>query len=564
MWILGINIGHNGSTALFKDKELIFYIEEERLSREKYDGNPYLGMAKAYEYTDHIDHLVICATDNNFGALRWNNENPYSIFIRKMQPKIPFELHAYGDFHHATHAFTAFYNSGFDRAACIVVDGAGSGSPGFDGTIKDQSWEVESVWSMEYPSNIVCHLKHYGWNNPNGFTLDEGGAAVEISDSHGIVKSYEAVTRFLGFHPIEAGKTMGLAPYGKPNDQLEPISVGKFNNRNFIKPGFPAGNVLRVDLNPSLSQQDGSTDWHTDPSLVTDEQRDLAYAVQKSSEQRVIEIIRYAVETTGMKKIVVSGGYGLNCVANYEYLKAFPDVEFYVEPISHDGGNVVGACLFTYYSTTGDQEPYKISSLYLGPEPKYVDLYVEGIEIKDSSVESVAKLLAENNIVAIFQGRSEAGPRALGNRSILFNPTVPDGKDIVNRVKRREWFRPFAGSVLKEKASDWFDLKTLDESPFMMYAVDVKEDKRDQIPSITHVDGTCRVQTVTEEQNKHYYQLIKEFETLTSIPVLFNTSFNLAGDPLIENVKEAVECLKNSEIEYLWLPEIGKLVVCKN
>jgi carbamoyltransferase len=178
----------------------------------------------------------------------------------------------------------------------------------------------------------------------------------------------------------------------------------------------------------------------------------------------------------------------------------------------------------------------------------------------DTSAADVAKLIAEGNIVTLFQGRSEAGPRALGNRSILFDPTVKDGKDIVNIIKKREWFRPFAGSCLAEKAGEWFDLRTKDETPFMMYAVDVLENKRDLIPAITHVDGTCRVQTVTAEQNKHYYELISEFDKIKGVPILFNTSFNLAGDPLVEKLVEALDTLKRSDMKYLWLPEIGKLL----
>jgi carbamoyltransferase len=161
----------------------------------------------------------------------------------------------------------------------------------------------------------------------------------------------------------------------------------------------------------------------------------------------------------------------------------------------------------------------------------------------------------------MYQGRSEAGPRALGNRSILFDPTVKNGKDIVNEVKHREWFRPFAGTVLAEKVSDWFDLRSKKETPFMMYAVDVVKDKLEVIPAITHVDGTCRVQTVTKEQNKHYYELIEEFEKIKGVPILFNTSFNLGGDPLVETVTEALDTLRRSELKYLWLPEIGKLAI---
>jgi len=160
----------------------------------------------------------------------------------------------------------------------------------------------------------------------------------------------------------------------------------------------------------------------------------------------------------------------------------------------------------------------------------------------------------------LYQGRSEAGPRALGNRSILFDPTVIDGKDIVNKVKHREWFRPFAGSVMAEHAAEWFDFRSRTDSPFMMYAVNVLKDKQAMIPAITHVDGTCRIQTVTSEQNPHYYELISEFNKLKGVPILFNTSFNLAGDPLVETVKEALTTMEQSEMQYLWFPEIGKLL----
>ena len=178
----------------------------------------------------------------------------------------------------------------------------------------------------------------------------------------------------------------------------------------------------------------------------------------------------------------------------------------------------------------------------------------------DAEPENIAEIISLGNIVAIAQGRSEIGPRALGNRSILFDPRNPKGKEIVNQVKKREYFRPFAGTVLKEYAKEWFDMDKLDESPFMMYAVDVLPEKKDQIPSIIHVDGTCRIQTVTSEQNKNYYDLISEFYKLTGVPILFNTSFNLAGDTMVETIDDAFYTLRNSQINYMYLPEIGKLI----
>jgi carbamoyltransferase len=562
MWLMAINVGHNGATALYKDSELIFYIEEDRLSRLKYDGNPFMGMEKALEYTKEIDFLILCGTRNAFGLVPWTGEDAYTCYLRKHQPQHKFETVKLGDEHHMTHAACAFYNSGFTDAAALVIDGAGSGFelPDMD-TLKHETWEVESIWNCSYPAGLEKKLVNYGTNLVDSFSLEDNGTIIEMSDAHGITKSYEAVTQYLGFHAIEAGKTMGIAPYGKPNDSII-IDDGKFNNRNFIKPKFPAGNVIRCDLNPELKEHEGDISWHSDPDLIDDYRKDLAYAVQKSTERRVIELIKKTIELTGKKQIVMAGGYVLNCVANYEFLKEFPDVEFYHEPCSHDGGTVMGACQYVYRKVTGDTTPAPLTSLYLGPSNSinYEETDFDGFLQTDATAADVAKLIADGNIVTLFQGRSEGGPRALGNRSILFDPTVENGKDIVNEVKKREWFRPFAGSCLAEQANEWFDLAGRKESPYMMYAVDVLKDKQDKIPAITHVDGTCRVQTVTQEQNPHYYELISEFNKIKNVPVLFNTSFNLAGDPLVETVAEALDTLARSEIEYLWLPEIGKLV----
>lgn len=196
-----------------------------------------------------------------------------------------------------------------------------------------------------------------------------------------------------------------------------------------------------------------------------------------------------------------------------------------------------------------------MKSLYLGPTYDLSD--IEGL---DTSYEQVANLISNRNIVAIFQGRSEAGPRALGNRSILYDPRDPDGKDHVNTIKKREAFRPFAGTILKEYVHDWFDMAGLEESPFMMYAVDAHPNIRECIPAILHIDYTCRIQTLTREQNEHYYNLIDAFYKQTNVPILFNTSFNLAGEPLVETPEDALKTFNDSEIKYLYFPEIQKLI----
>lgn len=176
----------------------------------------------------------------------------------------------------------------------------------------------------------------------------------------------------------------------------------------------------------------------------------------------------------------------------------------------------------------------------------------------------IVDLIDKKNIVSIFQGKTEAGPRALGNRSILYDPRDSDAKEFVNSVKRREWWRPFAASVLLEHAHEWFEMLTIKESPFMMYAIPVKEEKKELIPGVLHVDDTCRIQTVTEEQNYHYYNLIKTFYSRTNIPMLFNTSFNLAGEVICHTLYDAFTTISNSRIEYLYLPEENKLYTCLN
>ncbi len=175
--------------------------------------------------------------------------------------------------------------------------------------------------------------------------------------------------------------------------------------------------------------------------------------------------------------------------------------------------------------------------------------------MSSTDAKEMAQHISEQNVIAIYQGKYEAGPRALGNRSFLYDPRDPKGKEKVNKIKQRQWYRPFAASVMLEHAHDWFEMLTLKESPYMMYAVEIKEDKRELIPAVTHVDNTCRIQTVTREQNPHFYDLINEFYKLTGIPMLFNTSFNLANEPICNIEIRAVDMAERAGIQYLYFPE---------
>jgi len=182
-------------------------------------------------------------------------------------------------------------------------------------------------------------------------------------------------------------------------------------------------------------------------------------------------------------------------------------------------------------------------------------------DVVQTGPKEIAEILANRNVVAIYQGQAEAGPRALGNRSILYDPRDPDGRDVVNKIKKREYFRPFAGSVLEDKASEWFDMATLKSSPYMMYAVQALDERRNLMPGLQHNDGTSRIQTVNESQNKNYYNLIKEFDKITGVPMLLNTSFNLAGDTLVQTMDDAIRTCREGGIEFLYCPDINTLIL---
>jgi carbamoyltransferase len=564
MKIMAINPGHNSSVALVEDGKLLFYSEEERWSRLKYDGNPFRAML--WVLTNHlVDHLIIGGTTTNWVTLPWTNENAYAALARKFSPNVQVTL--MGHLHHLGHAANAFYGSGFETACALVVDGAGSyvqESMG-EGLPLTGGFETESIYHCSYPHEFNAVYKRYSDGAETSLYYDNG--IQEFDNNVTIVKAYESVSDYLGFGAIEAGKTMGLAPYGQEDSNIPAFFINNKGNKNLLIPRYPSGAHIDENRFPYLRRYTQPSDWHNNFELVRDQDKNLAYHVQKETEEQMVKLIERAIDITGENRIVISGGYALNCVANYKYLERFPNIEFYIDPIAHDGGTAIGLARHAYYVLSQDTTPQPLSHLYLSVLPDYNQIEttiasVEGISMRDTSPAEVALLLAEGNIVALFQGASEGGPRALGNRSILFDPRVTNGKDIVNQVKNREWFRPFAASVMAEHANDWFDMRNLNESPYMMYAVNVKESQRELIPAVTHVDGTCRVQTVTSEQNLHLYQLLDAFRQQTETPLLFNTSFNLAGQPLVETLVDALITIFNCDIHYLYLPDLGMLV-CK-
>lgn len=588
-YILGIARGHNAGACLLKDGKIIFSLEEERLSRQKYDGGPYATMIKVKEYTDKLDYIFVSHTQSlqdTAGKVDYTGDDVYTGLARKMglidrkadlrnHPQIVDLSHS----HHKIHAAIAFYRSGFKDAVAVIVDGAGTMYPAiFDNNQQVILWETETIFECSYPANFKTLYKHLGCkesilgsyrHNESSEKFSESGTHIEfISGNAGITKVYEAVTEYCGFSSIEAGKTMGLFPYGNSNanipelflnSQLAPIS-----DRNVIVPKYPNGAIVNSQMYSELKPV-------ADRDLTKcQNRRDLAYACQIQTQEQVLNLIRQAVELTGKKCVVLSGGYALNCVANYYYLKTLhaEGIELYVEPISNDGGTAIGVALWGYHQLTKSMESHS-REIYLGPQYNYSETLEQIAKQYSAIIENcddkkVVSLLQNKNIVALFQGRSENGPRALGNRSILFDPRFIDGKDYVNQVKHREYFRPFAGSILEEDVHTWFDLRGMKSSPHMMYAVNCQPGVEDKIPSIIHVDGTCRIQTVNRDENPYYYDLIQAFKEETGIPIIFNTSFNLGGEPLVETLEDALWTLQQSDIEYLYLPEYKVLLTIKN
>jgi len=590
IWIAGIARGHNAGVCLLKNDEIVFSIEEERFSRQKYDGGPYASMMKILEYTDRLDYLVVAHTQtlkDSAGHVDYTGDDVYTGLARKLgliERKCDIHNHPQvidlSTQHHKLHAACAFYRSGFETAAAVIVDGAGTFIPL---KVMDETtvgWETETVFQCSPPHEFKTVYKHIGTRGPHwgsiSETTDDDNHVYEaiVTDRAGIVKVYEAVTQYCGFSPIEAGKTMGLFPYGESNDNIPQLfddsAVMPLANRNIIIPTYPNAAVVNSEIFKELAFDPDEN--YEDLSKLKN-RRDLAYACQKETQEQVLKLIERAVEITGETNVVLSGGYALNCVANYYYLDALKDkgINLYVEPVSSDAGTAIGAAMLQYYRYTGMfKNQGRKEDLYLGPAYDFTDDAFEKVSkkynatLESASNSDVIDLLTSKNIVAVFQGRSENGPRALGNRSLIFDPSYTDAKDYVNAVKRREYFRPFAGSILEEDAHEWFDLRGMDSSPSMMYAVNCHKGIEEKIPGIIHVDGTCRIQTVNKEQNPLYYDLIKDFKDRTGVPIVFNTSFNLGGEPLVETLEDALWTLQESEIEYLYLPEYQKLFTVKN
>jgi carbamoyltransferase len=550
---VGVNKGpHDSAVSVFQDDELLLYIEAERLSNIKHDNKPFLALEFARNQIPYVDNVVLAGLSETTTYDSYKFRDVYTSILCSYKSFTNRTLTVYDEFaeHHRNHASNAFYNSGFTEALCVVKDGFGSliqFDNGFSGR------EISSAFIASYPHTFRVLEKHI--NIPVPFVEPKNWATqfVYASNSLSEAAAFEITAKAFGFKVYDAGKVMGMAAYGEEDPTIPDIVTkdGLINPEIFCYEDAPEGTPDEIRLlkfnYPVPEDFQGKANF--------------AYKLQSQIQEHVAKNILYLLKVSNQKNLCLSGGFFLNCVSNNYLLKKLPPyVNVYIDPICLDSGTAIGAVQYINRTISKSTVPSPLTSLYLGPKYTYTAEDLEERKKISVTPKDVAKILSEGKMVALYQGRSEAGPRALGNRSILFDPRREDGKDYVNKVKKRESFRPFAGTVLLEKAKDWFELRSLNESKYMMFALDVKEDKKQLIPAVTHKDGTCRVQTLLETDNPHFYTLLKEFDDITSVPVLLNTSFNLAGDALVETLQDALWTLDNSEIDFLYLPELGLLL----
>ena len=366
--ILGISIGHNSSVALLSDGELVYYLEEERLSRVKRDGNPFRVMIDiCLKY--QIDEIVISGTNSNteFQFLVASNETPYQSLIRKFYPNV--KTTYLNHQHHLCHTLSSFYNSGFKEAIGIVIDAAGSLTP--SDTPQIIQWESESIFKLSYDQEIKNVYKKYGTYSQNP----------KFPSLIGIGRTYGGVTAGLGFHPLEGGKTMGLSSYGKHNPKIPPLFTNNQGNNNFIYSNENSITSFNFQNYPKLKSKFNFTNkWHNNSTEKCDWEADLAFHTQKEFQEEISTYIQNILsQYPNTKHIVCAGGCFLNCVANYYLTKRFPDVKFYFEPISSDAGTSIGAAKWAWYQKTQDKTIRPQTTLYHGPQYSKEQL-IKGIQ----------------------------------------------------------------------------------------------------------------------------------------------------------------------------------------
>ena len=574
MLILGLNMFHaDASAAIVKDGEVVFAIAEERLNRKKHFGGfPALAIQACLDYVGatiyDIDHVAIGQdTDANLAKkVQYALANPSGIlnFIKMRQHKesmrdlrtlivstlgadparLRFTEHHLE--HHIAHIASAFYCSPWEKAAGFSYDGSG-----------------------DFVSTMTARCE---------------GTEIEVLDRvylpHSLGSFYTMICDFIGYRKYgDEGKVMGLAPYGTDTycELIRRLATSKNGSFRLDLDYFQAlgsnqGMQVKEDGTVELARHfsDRMVELFGAPrepyGEITQRDMDLAFAMQHVFEEVFFDLLNALHRQVPGEDIVMAGGCALNSVANGKLFDRTPFRQTWIQPAAGDEGLAIGAALHTYHSVLKQPRKFVMKNSYLGPE--YSDVQIEeclngaGLKFRKLDrrplLDATAEQIAAGNIVGWFQGRTEWGPRALGNRSIVAHPGLPTMKDTLNaRIKQREWFRPFAPSILADRQNEYFEHDH--PSPFMLHVYKIRPEKRAELCAVNHVDDTGRLQTVTREENPLYYDLIQAFERKTGIPVILNTSFN-ENEPIVCKPEEAIDCFQRTKMDVL---VIGSYLVLK-
>lgn len=547
---------HDSSACIVRDGQLLFAVAEERISRVKHDaGFPKLAIRACLDFAgvsaQQLDdvcfgwptarhaylHDLKCyalgkmpATYSNIlNSTRhflsmWHQASGAKRFVQqfgKVQARMRFVEH------HLAHALSAYAYSGFDDSAVVVMDGRGA-------------WEATSIWHGR--SGRLEHVLTIPFPDSVGYFFGE-------------------FTEFLGFHRnSDEWKVMGLAPYGRSGVDLSAFidpqaNPCKVHTKKVVASGDAPFAEMIARLGPVREEE----------SEIEDRHKNVAYAVQEACEIAMMSVVQMAVQKTGSKNVCMAGGVALNSKANGKIVASGMVDGFFVQPAASDDGVALGAAMVPYLDNGGKLPNHAMRHGYWGPSfsDEAIEAALKTYKLKYHRVADVAmaaaELLAKGKILGWFQGRMEFGPRALGSRSILADPRDPEmNAKVNNAVKFREWWRPFAPSFKKEAAAEYLESAT--DSPFMILTAQVRPEKRSVIPSVTHVDGSARPQTVEKEINPLYWRLIDEFGKRTGVPVIMNTSFNLRGEAIVHTPTDAIRTFFSSGMDVLVM---GSFVVEK-
>jgi carbamoyltransferase len=564
-YILGINAyDHDVAACLLRDGAIAFAIAKERINRHKHSTGFYHDVIdyclRAEGITlDDVDLVVRNCYVLPVGELerRLTYQDVPEILPpkeRKLAPEYPLFRSRSGKVvdisHHVAHAYSAFAVCPFKEGALMVVDGVGS----YAADIAEEGHRIDNLSPLaresesyyRFEGSTLEPLKKVWLEPVTGFLADE------FFNMNGLGALYSRVSSYIFSDWNKCGEVMGLAPYGRAN-QFK--SLVAFANGSLDVPEW-----TEAFDQPYLPEDEK---WESSPGMQ--HWQDLAWRVQDDTERVLIERAIWLRETTGAKNLCIAGGVGLNCVANGRIVREAGFDNVWIQPAAGDDGIAIGCAYYGHLAIHNKPRSFVMEHAFLGAP--YSDRDVEAAAKKwfvtvktchapdDDITAETARVLAEEKVVGWFQGGSEFGPRALGNRSILADPRKAAMKDLLNaRVKHRQAFRPFAPIVLAERAAEVFEGD--EDSPFMLLAKRVRPEWKERIPAIVHVDGTARVQTVRREHNERLYRLLLEFEKLTGVPVLLNTSFNIRGEPIVETPADAMKCFLSTGIDYLAMHDL--------